>query len=725
MKPAASASSLLPFALVLLGGAAPALAQSEDGRDEERLIEQLDLQTLLNTPVDVWTPSKAPQKSYQAPSIITTVTREQIAVWGYRSLAELLGHLVGFYLVDDHANPTLAVRGNSGGLASDSSTVKVLINGHPISFAPTGGNWLGPELIPLTAIERVEVIRGPVSALYGADAFLGLINIQTREGDSADGGSAWVALGRVGHKLASDVDVSLGSRRGKFEGLVGFRRAQQDLSGLRLPPSSPAPNIPRYNAGATTASGLDQESTSAVATFNYHSRPGRSSGLFAYYSALERGSEFGSLLQLANGYNERNAFSENRVQEWQARVGAHHEQDLTSRLKLALRGAYWQGGTGDDDRLEVGSEFYYVRRRLGFRGGDFDGHLEWNPGSSFTLAGGASGFLDDERLPSRTAIAKRPIAGVARGDVIGDISVYQGRKKFLGAGAYAQCTWQGYDGRLALTGGLRYDRHNVYGGQLSRRIGVVGSPRPNLHLKLLHGSAFQAPSPFLLYAVPSTSRDVVGNPLLRPQYVNTFELQVEYQLGGVLRVASDLAYSLLDDKTEFIQQGINKEARNVARTSSLSWENELEVKVREWLNVRISFELQRTALRTGQDGYAGQITGNEGSIYPRAMVHGGLVGQLGRLPARLAIMASYIGIRRASENNILLNGSPYSLPPYWLLDANLSTHGFRILRHPDQEISFSVSGKNLLGATGPTPGFSGVDYPLAPRALFVQMNLTQ
>src|SRR3954471_21345785 len=190
----------------------PAAAAAQT--DEERLIERLDLQTLLNTPVDVWTPSKAAQNRYQAPSIITTVTREQIQVWGYRTVAELLDHLLGFYVVDDHASPNLVVRGTSGGLYSDSSIVKVLINGHPLSFMSTGGIGLGPELIPLSAIERVEVIRGPVSALYGADAFLGLIDIQTREGPSVAGGTAWLSLGQVGQRLATDVDVSAGTARG-------------------------------------------------------------------------------------------------------------------------------------------------------------------------------------------------------------------------------------------------------------------------------------------------------------------------------------------------------------------------------------------------------------------------------------------------------------------------------------------------------------------------------
>jgi hypothetical protein len=91
----------------------PLLADLGDLKD----IEQFDLVTLLETPADVWTAAKTEQKTYEAPAIITTVTREQIAVWGYRSVAEVLSHLLGFYLIDDHATANLSVRGVSGGPA--------------------------------------------------------------------------------------------------------------------------------------------------------------------------------------------------------------------------------------------------------------------------------------------------------------------------------------------------------------------------------------------------------------------------------------------------------------------------------------------------------------------------------------------------------------------------------------------------------------------------------
>ena len=710
-------------ALALLAVHATAWGQHRE-IDEQEALDELNLQMLLETPVDVWTPTKAPQKSHQAPAIVTTVTREQIEVWGYRSLAELLSHQLGFYVVDDHTTANLVVRGNTGGLYSDSSIIKVLINGHPVSFSPTGGNGLGPELLPLSAIERVEIILGPASALYGADAFLGMINIQTREGDGVAGTTAWVAGGLVGRKPASDFDVTVGTSLGMVEALVAARRTQQDLSGLALPASSPAPRIPAYRRGSRHAEGLDQDSTSAIATVTVRPGAGSELGLFAYYSQMDRGSEFGSLLHLAHGYNENNAFSENRVGRYQLRGGLQGAFELPAHLKLSLRAAYFQGGTGDENRLEVGSEFYYIRRRLGFRGGDLDAHLEWGPTSSLLLAVGTSLYLDDEQLPSRIAVAKQAVGGVARGEVLEGATIRQGHKTLLNVGAYMQVTWQPFDERLGLTGGLRYDHHNIYFGQLSRRIGLVGSPAGNVHIKLLHGSAFQAPSPFLLYAVPSATDDVVGNRDLRPQYVNTLEAQVAWQPADYFNVSTDVAGSLLDNKTEFLHQGINKIARNVLRTATLSWENRAELKVSDWFNANLSFELHRTVIRSGLEGYVGQIVGSEGSIYPRVMVHAGVAAQLPGV-LRAAVRGTLVGSRRASGNNILLNrGVSYSLPPYVLLDATITTRGFRVLQSAEQEVSFTLSGKNLLGATGPSPGSSGIDYPLSPRAFFLQANFS-
>jgi outer membrane receptor for ferrienterochelin and colicins len=137
----------------------------------------------------------------------------------------------------------------------------------------------------------------------------------------------------------------------------------------------------------------------------------------------------------------------------------------------------------------------------------------------------------------------------------------------------------------------------------------------------------------------------------------------------------------------------------------------------------MSFELQRTREEVGLAGYVGQVLSAARTIYPDYMVHSNLVIQPPRLPLRLAALVSYIGPRQASGNNAVLNGGPYHLTAYYRLEANLASTEFRLRRNHDQTVAFSLIGKNLLGISGPDPGFSGVDYPLAPRTLLFQMNL--
>jgi outer membrane receptor for ferrienterochelin and colicins len=680
--------------------------------------EGIDLVSLLDTPASVWTATKTEQKTSEAPAIITTVTREQIAVWGYRSVSEVLSHLLGFYVVDDHTSPNLAVRGISGGLYADSSIVKVLIDGHSVAFHSTGGNWLGPELIPLSAIERIEVVRGPASALFGADAFLGVINIKTRSGKSLNGGTAWLTAGRAGEKLATDADVSAGMARGRWDFMIAARRSSQDLSGMPLPSS------PNYDFSGGKAENLDQQSTSLFARVTFRPREGTELTAFGYHSALKRGTEFGSLFLLANGYAGRPTFSQNQASLNQQRAGLLWDQALGGTVRLSVRGSLFQGAPGDSDHLEVGSDFYYVRRQFGFRGGDFDGQVEWTPGwaprRSVHLVAGASAFADDEQLPSRIGLAKEAGDAGQPGEAV---SIFQGHKTFLNTGAYLQGMWSVFGSLLGLTGGLRYDQHNIYGRQLSERVAIVSNPLPRINAKLLYGSAFKAPSPTLLYAVPAAVGDVVGNPDHKPQYVSTGELQLSWEATDFLSLSSDVAYSTLSNKTEFVQQGINQVARNVAHAGTLSWESLAEIKHGNVVRGHLSFEMQRTVRRTGQVGYSATVVGTEGGIYPTSMVHAGVVGQPPGFPVRAAVQASYIGSRRPSDTNILLNGGPYTLPSYFLLEAGLSTIGLPLLG-PGHEISFALTGKNLLGSTGPVPGFSGVDYPLAPRSFFLQTNIT-
>ena len=230
----------------------------------------------------------------------------------------------------------------------------------------------------------------------------------------------------------------------------------------------------------------------------------------------------------------------------------------------------------------------------------------------------------------------------------------------------------------------------------------------------------------LLYAVPSASGDVVGNPQLRAAIREHLRVPAGLRAAGALSLSTRPGLQhAVDDKTEFVQQGINKVARNVARAATLSWETMAELQ----LPVARCAPTSASSCSGPCSGPGRRATPARWSAHARAASTRTSWSTAAWSPSRPAsrcgqrVQASYIGARRASDNNILLNGGAYVLPAYVLLEASLATSGFDLFGRQRHEVSFSLSGKNLLGATGPTPGFSGVDYPLAPRAFFLQMNL--
>ena len=134
-------------------------------------------------------------------------------------------------MIDDHVFIDVGIRGVHAGLRGMSRILKVLIDDHPVAFRPTSGSLLGLEMIPIRAIDRIELIRGPASALYGANAFLGVLQIVTRRGGDVRGGSLAARAGLDTHRDTIEVLHMLGStdlqvarlfqRRIAFDTLLG------------------------------------------------------------------------------------------------------------------------------------------------------------------------------------------------------------------------------------------------------------------------------------------------------------------------------------------------------------------------------------------------------------------------------------------------------------------------------------------------------------------------
>jgi outer membrane receptor for ferrienterochelin and colicins len=143
------------------------------------------LEELAN--IEVYSASKHMQKVSDAPSSVTVITADEIQKYGYRSLAEILESVRGFYITYDRDYSFVGVRG-FGRLGDSNNRVLVLIDGHRINDNVFGQPYFGTEfLVDVDLIDRLEIVRGPGSSLYGADAFFAVINVITRKAAQAKG----------------------------------------------------------------------------------------------------------------------------------------------------------------------------------------------------------------------------------------------------------------------------------------------------------------------------------------------------------------------------------------------------------------------------------------------------------------------------------------------------------------------------------------------------------
>jgi outer membrane receptor for ferrienterochelin and colicins len=234
----------------MLAAPSPAWAQSP--------LRDLSLEDLMKLDAgQVFGASERLQPVMEAPSSVSFITAEEIARYGYRTLADILRSVRGMYVTDDRNYSYIGMRGfaNPGDY---NSRILLLVNGHRVNDNVYGQAEIGAEFgLDPAVFERVEIIRGPASSLYGDSAFFAVVNVITRTGASLGGGSITLEAGTLGtrlarasagHRFASGLDVALS---GTFEQSDGVGRLY-----------FPAFDAPATNNGV--AEGLDGEGVRQV-----------------------------------------------------------------------------------------------------------------------------------------------------------------------------------------------------------------------------------------------------------------------------------------------------------------------------------------------------------------------------------------------------------------------------------------------------------------------------
>ena len=227
-------STLLALAIA----AAPAFAQEPPPQEKPKDLTEMSLEELLKIEVtQVYAASRYVQKISDAPATVSVITSDEIRKQGHRSLADVLRSMRGTYATYDRNYSYLGLRGF--GLPTDyNDRVLFLVDGHRVNDNVYDGTLFANEfVVDVDSIERVELVRGPASSLYGSNAFLGVVNVTTKRGRQLDGVETSASVGgfgsykgRVsyGRRFENGVELLLSGSLYVSEGQTLFYREYDD-----------------------------------------------------------------------------------------------------------------------------------------------------------------------------------------------------------------------------------------------------------------------------------------------------------------------------------------------------------------------------------------------------------------------------------------------------------------------------------------------------------------
>ena len=500
----------------------------------------LSLEELLATPVS--TASRRAESREQTPAHIMVFTREQIRERRYKNLADLLEDLPGV----DFQRGTRSAQYNNFVFQGHQSNNKLLIllDGVRIDH-PVGGKIPVAENYSLHFAKQVEVLYGPAAALYGADAFAGVINIiSERAGDEVQGN---VTLGG-GSFGARETSFQLNAPLGK-----GFRLSSsahlQDSDRAKLDRYYPQ-TYAKVAAGGIPASRRedyvgDIDSESQFLRLDYEDSVTLSYYRNRFRSLTSTGDNPASVFYL------NNAFFDTTIATWSGKFRFALSPSLKGELivdqseyQVDPQSRYINRTTNFQDQ---GYDYAYARRR------GIEQNLIWQASEQHSLMAGV-GYRDFRSI--ETPDLPRPYDTSRAPDQQGvnypqtDLALqnFQGRYHSLSGYLQWQAQWTPDFSTMA---GLREDWYSTYGGSLNPRLGLVWQVQPGNFLKLLYGEAFRAPSPEDVYSAYGSftsarfGNDYVGtgfrapNQQLRPEKSRNLSLTWDWRPNKNLNFVSN------------------------------------------------------------------------------------------------------------------------------------------------------------------------------------------
>ena len=536
----------------------------------------------------------------QSPAIASVITAEDIAAIGATELNEVLETVPGLHVGVSGVGykPIFSIRGIH---TQTNPQVLVLVNGISIKNVFDGSLGASWGRMPVTGIARIEVIRGPGSALYGADAFSGVINIVTKSAADVQG----LEVGaRAGSFDRNDQYLQWGGEVGGFDAYFYVEQHRSDGPDRTISADAQTTLDALFGTSASLAPGpgsLDRDNVEARADISRG--PWRLRGGFQEVNDIGVGSGVSQALDPAGRGDGRRLSADlsydnaTLSRDW-GLTGtlSYYEVENLARLNLfppgAFGGAFPDGVIGNPDvyerhyRGELSALYTgFDRHRLRLGGG-------YRKENLYRVEESRNYTLFDFGVPF--GVLPVPLGGLV--DVT-DLAAFVREEDRTVAYAFMQDEWN-FRRDWTLTAGLRMDDYSDFGTTLNPRLALVWQTSYALTTKLLYGRAFRAPSFGELYNVNNPAN--LGNSSLDPETINTWEFGLDWDAGRGLRAAVNVFYYKMDDIIRFAAAGggTSVTAQNTGRQTGYGLEAELAWQAARRLRLSGNYAYQKSTDET-------------------------------------------------------------------------------------------------------------------------------
>ena len=462
---------------------------------------EMSLEQLMAIPIT--TAAKHEQKITDAPSSVTVLTAQDIRAYGWRTLGDLLRSTPGFYVTYPRSYGFVGVRG-FGRPGDFGGRVLLLLNGHRMNdpLYDTAA-VMNDFILDMDLIDRVEIVRGPGSALYGNNAVFAVVNVMTKRAEQIGGVEA---SGEAGTYDTYRGRLTYGTRTTNgTEVLVSGSGFTSD--------GNPHVHFPEYDS-PETGNGVVHDGDGEAARSVYASI--RQGGLTvdAAYVGRDKdspGPAYGTVFGKPR-----------RTYDGRGLLEGRYEHPLTESMQVKARlyydwYEYW--GKYPYDVAEPGQpqELIINRDESVTESVGSELQLNWQPCRQHAVTVGAEYRYDFRQMMKNFDVSPRT-------DYL-DIN-----PRTWYAALYAQDEYRPLT-NLAFTAGVRYDHYDTFGDTVNPRLACIYNPVAATTLKFLYGKAFRAPNvnEFFYEDEGQTSK---LNPDLKPEKISTYEIVCEQRFNA-------------------------------------------------------------------------------------------------------------------------------------------------------------------------------------------------